>query len=56
MCRKQHFMAITHQIARQPGTPFNNIHGQKIFKTMIQFPNHEQLKRENNSENNFTED
>jgi len=34
------FFTLTHPFARPKRTSGNKIHGQVIFKTMIQFPNH----------------
>jgi hypothetical protein len=41
MHRKPHFIAISVMGTRQQYAPENYIHGQGVFKTMIQFPNHQ---------------
>lgn len=41
MRRKQHFNAISGISTRHHYTPEDYAPGQEIFKTMIQFPNHQ---------------
>ncbi|EBX7469953.1 hypothetical protein DS565_28050 [Salmonella enterica subsp. enterica serovar Bareilly] len=38
--RKQHFITITHQALRHNCVSDSGFHGQDIFETFFQFPNH----------------
>lgn len=40
--RKQYFIVISYATSRNYCAPAPHVHGQEIFKTLFQIPNHEQ--------------